>query len=107
MAIEMNLSRAQTQNKYPLPTAYARILRVQIDTSARDQVILDVAVYADREARLTDGSLSVDKRRITGSLSALVSATMSAEEAMELTGPGIIRAGYHLLKAQGWAGKDV
>lgn len=99
MALEIKLTREQTENRFPLDSAYAKVVRVQIDTSAQDQVLIDVAIYGDSTARRFSGASTVDKRRVRCSLAQL--------NPKDFTVPGLIGAAYAYLKAQGWAGKDV
>ena len=103
MALEMVLTRDMTEGKYPYPAAYAKVQRVQIDTSAKQQAIIFVTIYADADARKVAGAFDVDKRTVTCSLAQLTAVAVPTS----WTDAAIKAAAYEYLKDQGWAGKDV
>jgi hypothetical protein len=105
MAIEMNLDRKDTEIRAPIPAAYAKVVNVRVMLEGRNQVWIDVAVYADEEARQDPDALSVDKHTIKTSLA-------DFQAVAEPTGLGEMQlkaAAYRYLKTleQFKTGKDV
>jgi hypothetical protein len=69
MAIKFKLNREDSELKYPFPEAYAKVLNVKIDLRLNEQIVIDVAIYADEESRNAEKSFSVDKRSYKTSIS--------------------------------------
>lgn len=120
MAIARALSRDDINLRMPLPEAYYKVDDVKISLRAKDQVWITVLVFADAQARQSEGVHVVDKFELKTTLTDFLAKGLDRFDLENSVKPftssspnwtgmvDLIKViAYRYLKSAGFTGKDV